>query len=461
MAQFGHGSSDEIWASALGELQVQVTRANFDTWLKGTMGLSLAENTFTIGVPSAFAKEWLQKRLSPLIKKTVSKVIGQPAEVCFSVLGTDQDTAPTQDGPLFSAAAATPALDTIREYSPLLPGGPPLNPKYTFSSFIVGSSNRFVHAAAAAVAESPGKSYNPFFVYGGVGLGKTHLLHAIGHRCREDRQKVLYITSEQFTNDFINALRERKTEEFRAKYRAVDVLLIDDIHFIADKEQTQESFFHTFNDLHNASRQIVISSDRSPRSMALLEDRLRSRFEWGLIADIQPPDLEMRLAILGSKAEELHFAVPQDVLNLIAHRFQGNVRELEGALNRVMAYCKVMDCAPTMESASTALAEMLHDPRGSAPAPAQILEAVAEYFRVSLDDLRGPRRSKDLAYARQIAMFVLRKETRLSLAAIGQELGGRDHSTVVHGYEKISAAAERNTALRRTLMELSAVLRAS
>ena len=311
-----------------------------------------------------------------------------------------------------------------------------------------------------AVAESPGHSYNPLFLYGGVGLGKTHLLHAIGYHCEVDRLRVLYITSEQFTNEFINALRERKTEEFRAKYRSVDVLLIDDIHFIADKEQTQESFFHTFNDLHNANRQIVISSDRPPRSMPLLEDRLRSRFEWGLIADIQPPDLEIRLAILQSKAEEINLLIPSEVLNLIAHRFQSNIRELEGALNRVVAFCHLADSPPTVELADATLTDLLYQSPHSAPAPTRIIEIVTSHFHLSSNDLTGPRRSQEIALARQIAMYIIRMETTLSYSEIGRQLGGRDHSTILHGFDKIAAGIEQNSRLRRTVAEISTLLHA-
>ncbi|MSQ26899.1 MAG: chromosomal replication initiator protein DnaA [Dehalococcoidia bacterium] len=444
-------SADDIWSAALGELQVQVARANYDTWLKDTKGLSLLGDVFTVGAPTSFAMEWLDKRLTALIRKTVAGILGRDVELRFVVLDAKNAAllSPSGEAP---QAGVPPSVPTSYQ-------GVRLNPRYTFASFIVGAPNRFAHAAAAAVAEGPGRSYNPLFLYGGVGLGKTHLLHAIGQHCRAAGHNVLYITSEQFTNEFINALRERKTEEFRAKYRGVDVLLIDDIHFIADKEQTQESFFHTFNDLHNANRQIVISSDRSPRSMPLLEDRLRSRFEWGLIADVQPPDLEMRLAILRSKVEEAHLALPGEVISLIAHRFQSNIRELEGALNRVLAYCQLQHTAPTLEIAEQALEPLLHRAGRQHANPTRIITAVAEYTHVSIEELTGPRRSKDIAFARQIAMYVLRMETSLSFAAIGGALGNRDHSTILHGFEKIADAVEANTSVRRTVAEVTNILR--
>lgn len=456
----GQRTVQELWATALGELQVQVTPANYETWLRGTIGVSFQDQTLTIGVSSTFAKEWLHKRLSPLIRKTVSRVVGGDTEVAFLIVSSPAKHDSANPVSLFpSLQPASPPISN--DSAPVSERSTPLNPRYTFLSFVVGSANRFAHAAALCVADNPGQSYNPFFLYGSSGLGKTHLLHAIGRHCMQMQLRVLYVTSEQFTNQFINALRERRTEEFRSKYRSADVLLIDDIHFIADKEQTQESFFHTFNDLHNANRQIILSSDRPPRSMPLLEDRLRSRFEWGLIADIQPPDLETRLAILCNKADEIGVTVPPEILKLIAQRFQGNVRELEGALNRVLAYANALGACLTIELATSALSELVHDPRSTGISSADILEKVAGYFSLQVDDLTSTRRSKDLVLARQTAMYLLRKETKLSLAEIGRVLGGRDHSTVIHGYEKITSAAEQNTALRRTLMELTALLRSA
>ena len=453
-------SVQELWASALGELQVQVTRENYETWLQGTTGVSFQDRTLTIGVSSTFAKEWLQKRLSPLIKKTLSRVVGDDTEVQFLVVSASSRPESSKSATLFpSPQPATAAVSN--DSAPVAERPTSLNPKYTFLSFVVGSANRFAHAAAICVADNPGQSYNPFFLYGGSGLGKTHLLHAIGQRCTGLQLRVLYVTSEQFTNQFINALRERRTEEFRSKYRSADVLLIDDIQFIADKEQTQESFFHTFNDLHNANRQIILSSDRPHRSMPLLEDRLRSRFEWGLIADIQPPDLETRIAILHNKAEEIGASIDPEILNLIAQRFQGNVRELEGALNRVLAFANALGTRPTLELAANALSELIHDPRATEISPATILAKVASHFSLQLEDLTGARRSKELVLARQTAMYLMRKETKLSLAEIGQAVGGRDHSTVIHGCEKIASASEQNTALRRTLMELTALVRSA
>jgi chromosomal replication initiator protein len=309
------------------------------------------------------------------------------------------------------------------------------------------------------VAEDQGASYNPLFIYGDVGLGKTHLLHAIAHVALSSNLKVVYVSAEQFTNEFINAIRMRKTEEFRNKYRGVDMLLIDDIHFISGKEQTQEGFFHTFNDLHNANRQIAITSDQPPKSMSLLEDRLRSRFEWGLIADIQPPDLETRLAILRSRAEQQGLIISQEVLEFIARRFEQNIRELEGSLNRIAAYARLTRASLTLELAAQALGD------GATQAtpcptitPAMVTEVVARCFDIAPEELRGKKREQKIALARQIAMYLMREETHISLAQIGKELGGRDYSTVLHGYRKIVGGVEESPQLRRQLSQAREIL---
>ena len=329
-----------------------------------------------------------------------------------------------------------------------------LNPRYTFEAFIVGNSNRLAHAASLAVAEAPGESYNPLFLYGGVGLGKTHLLHAIGHQGVQNGLAVLYVSSEQFTNEIINAIRYRTTEEFRAKYRSVDILLVDDIQFIAGKESTEEEFFHTFNSLHEMSKQIVICSDRPPKAIVSLEERLRSRFEWGLIADIQPPDLETRMAILRVKADLLHYRVPNDVIAFIASRVQTNIRELEGCLNRLMAYQQLHRTDLTLDVARTAMSSLGNDSRESNLNIRQIAQAVAEYYHISLEDMCGKQRDKHIVMPRQIAMYLMRQETQVSLFEIGQLFGGRDHSTVLHACEKIDQAVNINPTLRREIVAI-------
>ena len=329
-----------------------------------------------------------------------------------------------------------------------------LNPRYTFDAFIVGGSNRLAHAASLAVAEAPGESYNPLFLYGGVGLGKTHLLHAIGQKGVQTGLAVLYVSSEQFTNEIVNAIRYRTTEEFRAKYRSVDILLVDDIQFIAGKESTEEEFFHTFNSLHEMSKQIVICSDRPPKAILSLEERLRSRFEWGLIADIQPPDLETRMAILRVKADLLRYRVPDEIIAYIAGRVQTNIRELEGCLNRLMAYQQLHRVDLTMEVARAAMSSLGNDTRESRLNGKQIAQAVAEYYHISLDAMCGKQRDKHIVMPRQIAMYLIRQETQVSLLEIGLLFGGRDHSTVLHACEKIDQAVNLNPTLRREIVAI-------
>jgi chromosomal replication initiator protein DnaA len=331
---------------------------------------------------------------------------------------------------------------------------PRLNARYTFSTFIVGSGNQLAHAASLAVAEAPGHAYNPLFLYGGVGLGKTHLLHAIGHTALENGMTVLYVSSETFTNEMINAIRYRTNEEFRAKYRSADVLLVDDIQFIAGKDSTEEEFFHTFNSLYESNKQIVMCSDRPPKAIVSLEERLRSRFEWGLIADIQPPDLETRVAILRAKADLSQRMVPDDVIQYLASRVQSNIRELEGSLNRLLAFSQLQRMPLTIDTAKAALANLATDARQQRVSIDDILNAVAEYYRLSLEDLRGKQRDKHIVVPRQVAMYLMRQETEASLLEIGQSLGGRDHSTVLHGCEKISREVNENTALRKEVLAI-------
>ena len=434
----------EIWKAALDELQGKVSPANYQTWLKNTVGLTYSDSCFTVGVPSSFVTESLEKRLHPLIEKTLISITGKPLSVQFQVhLGNG-------DEELTPPVPSTPSSTNYKQRT----GAPKLNRKYTFSSFIVGSSNRLAHAAALGVAENPGNSYNPLFVYSGVGLGKTHLLHAIGWEAIRVRPRVMYVTAEQFTNEFISAIRERRSEDFRDKYRSVDVLLLDDIQFIAGKEQTQEGLFHTFNALHTGNSQIVISCDRPPKSLTLLEDRLRSRFEWGLIVDMQPPDLETRIAILQTKAEEQKTGAPPEVLNFIARRIQKNIRELEGALNRVMAYARLTKSPLTVDLATQALADISSDAHKRTLTPAVILNVAATFFNIPPETLQGKRRDKTSSQARQIAMYLLREELQCSWTQIGRELGGRDHSTILHGYHKISDEINTDHGLRRDLLEI-------
>jgi len=448
-----HTPPEQLWEAALGELQLQVTRPNYDTWLRGTIGLRYDGDMLIVGAPSDFATEWLGRKLRPIITRALSGLAGNPVPVSFEVLGAPAPVGmgePDSSGGRGRTATATRSL--AEPYSP-----PRLHEKYTFETFIVGTSNRLPHAAAQAVADQPGETYNPLFLYGGVGLGKTHLLHAVGHLAIAKHLRVLYVSSEQFTNEMVNAIRERRTEEFRSKYRHVDVLLIDDIQFIAGKESTQEEFFHTFNDLHAQHRQIVITSDRSPKLISLLEDRLRSRFEWGLIADIVAPDYETRLAILRTKADEQEATVPQSVLELIAHRIRDNIRELEGSLNRIIAFSRLTGQVVTDELCLQAIADLA--PQQKRPrSPETVIDAVAAYFNISVAQLCSKARDKQLVHARHIAMFLLRDEAHRPLTEVGRILGNRDHSTVVHGLNRVQRTFYSDPDLRREVEEIRAEL---
>ncbi len=430
--------AEQVWQTALGELQMQVTRATFETWVKDARLLSYEDGEFIIGVHSAFAKDWLENRLLSLIKRTLSRVMGRSVGVSFVVWSPVEETVET--GPLWAQAVQR---DTPHET---------LLSHYTFDQFVVGPANQLAYAASRAVADNPATAYNPLFLYGGVGLGKTHLLHAIGNYNYRQGLKVRYVSSENFTNDLINAIRTHTNVEFRERYRSLDVLLIDDIQFIAGKESTQEEFFHTFNTLHACDRQIVITSDRAPRSILTLEDRLRSRFEGGLIADIQPPPLETRIAILRFKAESKPVPVPDDVLDLIAHQIQNNVRELEGALNRVVAHAALMQKPLTLNLAQTALEDYV--PHKGDFAPQYVIEKVARFYNIDPDVLTGRSRNKKVVRPRQICMYLSREETRSSLPQIGQALGNRDHTTILHGYGKIATLLEEDPQLRRDIMAI-------
>jgi chromosomal replication initiator protein len=441
----------QLWQTALGELQLQVTRPNYDTWLRDTIGLRYEGEQLIVGAPTDFATEWLGRKLRPLIAQTLSGISGCPLPVSFEVLGVP---APDLSGGRVQIIERRHD-ETSREQAQAAAYAPPrLHERYTFRTFIVGPGNQLAHAAAQGAADKPGQTYNPLFLYGGVGLGKTHLLHAIGHAAIEQGLRVLYVSSEQFTNEFVNAIRAGRNEEFRGKYRSVDVLLIDDIQFIAGKEGTQEEFFHTFNDLHSQGRQIVITSDRSPKLINLLEDRLRSRFEWGLIADIAPPEYETRLAILRSKAEEHGERIPEAVLQLIAHRIQDNIRELEGSLNRIVALARLTGQQITPELCQIAIADLAPAQKRRQRTAPILLNAVATYFGLSPERFCGKARDKDLVHARHVAMYLMREEGNLPLTEIGRVLGNRDHSTVVHGLSRIQQSYYSDPELRREIDEI-------
>ncbi len=512
-------NAKQIWQTTMERLQTQVQPAVFTTWFQGTAALSFQDGVFVVRVPSTFAKAHLEGRFIDLIRSILSETIGTPVEVRFVVAKETSDTpgeirstpahpkrpyrvpkdrlaslqrakgntedmsispglsltdastssAPTIGRPVPHRSAGNDEsrpseynIDTQLSGKSTQPGLLPLggesllNPRYTFSAFIMGKSNQLAHAASLAVAENPGRTYNPLFFYGGVGLGKTHLLHAIGHVGEASGLNVLYVTSEKFTNEIINAIRFQKTEDFRMKYRQIDILLVDDIQFIAGKESTEEEFFHTFNTLHDANKQIVVTSDRPPKAIHSLQDRLRSRFEWGLLADIQPPEYEHRLAILRSKAESLRFAVPSSVIEYIARPDCSSVRELEGALNRVIAYATLHDAPLSVNLAAQALENIYSDSKQTSHLTViEVLEGVCRYYNVDAERLRGKQRDREIVWPRQVAMYLMREETDASLLQIGAELGGRDHTTIMHGWEKVQSEVTNNDRVRR---EIAAVL---
>ncbi len=436
---------DQIWSAVQEELRFQLAKSSYETWVKPTSLLDQEGSTFRIGVPSKFAKDWLEDRFGGLIQETLQAVTGDDVQVDFVVSGP---------GP--SVAVADRVQPEEPPDEPIAAAHTELNEKFKFSAFVVGNNSRFAHAAAKAVSEAPGNHYNPLFLYGGVGLGKTHLMHAIGHQVRANfpKKRVCYLTSEHFINEVVASIQTGKMSEFRHKYRTVDVLLIDDIQFLAGKDRTKEEFFHTFNALHEINKQIVISSDRPPKEIPTLEDRLRSRFEWGLIADIQPPDFETRLAILRSKLGSAGGLVPEEVLVFIAHKVQKNIRELEGALTRVLAFAAIHQRQIDEEEAASLLSDII--PAGSRRPMTidHIQSVVSDYYNVSLEDMKGKRRDKHIVFPRQVAMFLVREETPSSLPVIGQAFGGRDHTTALHSIDKISNELKEDDRLRAELQTL-------
>jgi chromosomal replication initiator protein len=443
----------QVWRATLGELQVALSPANYETWLKDTALVDVEGDRFRVAAPNGFAKDWLENRYRSLIAQTLARVVGYSVNVEFEVREIDPDEA-VEPEPQEEARPTNPRVRVEPgRVGGNEGGGVNLNSRYTFRTFIVGSANRLAHAASLSVAERPGEAYNPLFLYGGVGLGKTHLMHAIGNAVtqRYPRKRVVYATSEKFTNDFITSIQQGRIDDFRARYRKIDLLLIDDIQFIADKERTQEEFFHTFNAIHEVGKQIVLSSDRPPKQIVTLEERLRSRFEWGLIADLTAPDLETRIAILRTKSEEQGVRVDSEALEFIARKVVSNIRELEGALNRIVAYASMQGMPINMELSQAVLSNVLYSPRKRAVTPERIAMAVSDYYDVDIEALKGKKRDRAIVVPRQIAMYLMREETDVSLLRIGAELGGRDHSTVLHACKKIDQEAARNEDLRREL----------
>ncbi len=432
-------TAPEIWEAALGELQIQVSKPNYRTWFEKTTGISYWENQFIVGAPNTFVAEYLEKNQRSLIEKALIGFTSPAVQVSFQVNGKHHDAEDTQG-----------QTETVTA----TPGYTKFNPGYSFDTFVEGNNNRFARAAALAVVQNPGQSYNPLFIYGNVGVGKTHLLHAIGQAVLAKHISVTYASAEKFTSDFVKAIREKSSEEFRTRYRSASFLLIDDVHFISGKKQTEESFVHIFNDLYNDNYQIVVTSNRPPKALTALDERLRSRFEWGLIVDIQPPDYETQLAILGAKAARDGLNIDPAIFELISTRVKGNIRELEGALNRVIAYAKLLKSTPTVELASRALQDIVAKTLFPTVTPAHIIALVADSFELNPADLQGPKRDKNTALARQVAMYLIRQETNCSLFQIGLELGGRDASAVTNACKKVASNIEATPYLKRKTADI-------
>lgn len=425
----------QLWQTALGELELTISKANFTTWFKHTSISSLEDNgeKIIIAVPNAFTQAWLQNKYHKVILKVLQNATqNKVKEVLYRV----EITEPVKSNIILKRKILAQEL-TQEDDSVLNKYG--LNPRYVFANFIVGKSNELAHAACQAVAEFPGTKYNPLFIYSGVGLGKTHLLQAIGHKIllRFPKKKILYVNAETFTNDFVRAIREGKTDEFKKKYRGVDTLLMDDIQFMAGKEGTQEEFFHTFNELHQNNKQIVITSDRLPKAIPALEERLTSRFSWGMIVDISSPDLETRLAILRTKCQEKGYSISEEIIQYLATQIQKNVRELEGALNKIIAQHELEGTIPTLDSAKKILSILTTIPKKGAVTARQIIKEVADFYELKVEDLTGSSRRRELIVPRQTTMYLLRTELDCSYPMIGHEIGGRDHTTAIHAFNKI------------------------
>ena len=445
-----------LWKKTLQLIKGEVASASFETFFKNTVPIETNSNELTLLAPTEFAEDILRTRYLNLIESCLSQLTSNKFEIKIISDSNEVEQNPLKTSNNNNIINNNSNNNIIRNY-------PRLNPKYTFDTFVIGNSNRFAHAACVAVAESPARAYNPLFLYGGVGLGKTHLMHAIGHSIMKEQNdaKVVYVSSEKFTNELINSIKSDKNEEFRDKYRNVDILLIDDIQFIAGKEGTQEEFFHTFNALHEANKQIIISSDRPPKEIPTLEDRLRSRFEMGLIADIQPPDFETRIAILKTKAQIENIDIPNEVMNYIATYIKSNIRELEGALTRVVAYSSLINKDISYDLAVEALKDIVTTSESQEISVNRIKEKVSTAFGIKMDDFNSKKRTRTIAYPRQIAMYLSRELTDLSLTKIGNEFGGRDHTTVIHAHDKISKdlELEKNSELKEKISKIIAELK--
>lgn len=436
---------DAIWQTVLGEVEVTHSEGVYVTWFKSTKLLSVEDDVYTIGVVNVFAKKQFEDKFHTEIKQILERQGYPVKEAVFKILSAAEKTNPR---PMNNVAIKANGIAAPKK----TPQTRKLNEKYTFETYIVGSGNELAYAACQAIAKEPGKKYNPLFVYGGVGLGKTHLMQAVGNEIIKNHQNmsVMYVTTETFVNEFVDHIRRKKS--FSERYRSCDVLIVDDLQFIAGKEKTQEEFFHTFNDLHQANKQIILSSDRPPHEIPTLQDRLRSRFEWGMTIDIQAPDFETRCAILQTKAGQQNILLPDETVELLATHFQTNVRELEGALNRILAQCELRGLQPIPDVVAALLGEMPKLPKRLTPK--QVVEKTARHFQLSIDDLQGPKRDKDIVLPRQIAMYLMRSELHLSFPLIARALGRKDHTTAMHSIEKITGAVNLDSVIREHVQEL-------
>lgn len=434
-----------IWQAVLGEMEVGLSRANFTTWFKNTKLVTVEGGEAIISVPNIFTKEWLENKYHKQIAEAMRKVVPDLKSITYQVGAASR--APKKEEPMVQLP---PTVEVREEILPESAGQ--LNQSYTFNTFVAGDNSKLAFAAAQSVAKNPGTAYNPFYIYGGVGLGKTHLMQAVAHEIlkNDPKKNIRYVSSEKFTSDFVASL-SKGSSDFKSKYRNADVLLVDDVQFLAGKEQTTVEFFHTFNALHQAQKQIIIASDRPPKSISNLEDRLRSRFEWGLIVDIQPPDLETRIAILQRKAQARGVDIPLEALDYIAKQISHNIRELEGALNRVIAYCELNGSQPDLATITNILGGLLAGSKRRGVTAKQILEKTADFYDIGFDEITGPKRDKEIVLPRQVAMYLMREELHLSYPKIAAEIGKKDHTTVMHGVEKIEKEIDSNEQLRQEI----------
>ena len=444
-------NNEQLWQAILGEIELSLSRANFTTWFKNTFISSLENNRVIICVPNTFTKAWLEKKYHKEIANAFKSVgSAEIKEILYKVEARKESPA--------EAFAKKTKTESIVDNKPKIVNRFGLNNRYVFDNFIVGKNNELAHAACQAVAANPGHAYNPLFIYGGVGLGKTHLLQAIGHELSKKTDKILYVSCERFTNDYVQAVRNGQAKDFKDHYRNVNLLLIDDIHFMGGKDGTQEEFFHTFNELHQTNKQIVISSDRPPKAIPALEKRLLSRFEWGLIADISSPDLETRIAILEAKCREKNYKLDREILTYIADNITNNIRELEGALNRLIAYYEFNNSLPSIESTKNVLAGVISNFQTKSTTPKTIIDAVAKFFDINIKDLTGQSRKKELVIPRQIVMYLMRKEINASYPSIGQELGGRDHTTAMHAFNKMEKEYQDDERVRQNINSIKQLI---